>query len=158
MFNHNNFGIWGEKIATKYLKKNKLRILTTNYESAHGEIDIICLQTKRAAKCQIKKLKKTLNNITDPIEIENVNMLIAQKNYEKLDKCLIFVEVKTRCIESANVVRPSESVNKIKQQKYKNLSYEYCNKNKLYFPIRFDIIEIIKENDNVIINQIENAF
>ena len=158
MFNHNNLGIWGENIAVKYLKKNRLRILATNYESAYGEVDIICLQTKRAASWQIKKLKKALNHTDNSIEIENINKHIVQKNYEKLDKCLIFIEVKTRSRESADFVRPSESVNKIKQQKYQKLSYEYCNKNKLYFPIRFDIIEIIKEDNNVVINQIENAF
>ena len=32
----------GEKLAQKYLKKNKYKILETNYKNKIGEIDIIC--------------------------------------------------------------------------------------------------------------------
>lgn len=35
-------GFQGEKIACDYLKKNKYKILHTNYKTKLGEIDIIC--------------------------------------------------------------------------------------------------------------------
>ena len=38
---HITTGITGEKIARKYLKRHKFRILKTNYSGPHGEIDII---------------------------------------------------------------------------------------------------------------------
>lgn len=35
-------GDLGEKVAVKFLKKNKYKIIETNYSNKYGEIDIIC--------------------------------------------------------------------------------------------------------------------
>ena len=35
------FGQWGEETASAYLEKNGYTILTRNYHTAHGEIDIV---------------------------------------------------------------------------------------------------------------------
>lgn len=35
-------GDLGEQVATKFLKKNKYKILERNYSNRYGEIDIIC--------------------------------------------------------------------------------------------------------------------
>lgn len=37
----NKVGVWGELFAVRYLRDNKYKILTTNYISRFGEIDII---------------------------------------------------------------------------------------------------------------------
>lgn len=37
----NLHGVWGEKLAAKFLRKNGYRILDTNYSCRFGEIDII---------------------------------------------------------------------------------------------------------------------
>ena len=37
----NKTGVWGEVYAARYLRDNGFKIITANYRTRHGEIDII---------------------------------------------------------------------------------------------------------------------
>ena len=80
--------------------------------------------------------------------------IIAKDN---LTQELAFVEVKTR--STLKYGRPSEAVKKFKQKHIINVAKYYTYINKIYYiPIRFDIIEIILDNNNYKINHIKQAF
>lgn len=51
-------GELGENIAVKFLKKNKYKILTTNYSTKFGEIDIICENKEYIVFVEVKTRKK----------------------------------------------------------------------------------------------------
>ncbi|MEM9445716.1 MAG: YraN family protein [Verrucomicrobiota bacterium] len=44
--NSRQFGLYGERVAECYLRKNKYQLLTRNYSSRWGEIDLICRHKK----------------------------------------------------------------------------------------------------------------
>ena len=80
--------------------------------------------------------------------------IIANNN---ITKELVFFEVKTR--SNLKYGRPSESVKKFKQKHIIYVARYYNYINKIYYmPIRFDIIEIILNNNNCQINHIKQAF
>ena len=55
MKNHNKiFGAIGEELAAEFLKKKKYKIVKTNYESKHGEIDIIAVRRKTTVFIEVK--------------------------------------------------------------------------------------------------------
>lgn len=47
-------GKLGEKVAVNFLKKNKYRILATNFKTKAGEIDIICTKNKVLTFVEVK--------------------------------------------------------------------------------------------------------
>ncbi len=76
--------------------------------------------------------------------------IIAQK-----DKCIIFVEVKTR--NNFEYGTPAMAVNAIKKTHIKNSAKIYIHTNKLYgWNVRFDVIEVIIKSGKCQINHIEN--
>ena len=44
----------GENIAARYLKQQGYKILTRNYRSRHGEVDIICTQDRVIVFVEVK--------------------------------------------------------------------------------------------------------
>jgi len=46
-------GEWGEDIAAEYLKKNGYTILTRNYHTSQGEIDIVAVSPKTRLSCLV---------------------------------------------------------------------------------------------------------
>ena len=52
--NNNIIGKSGEEKAIVYLKKNRYKILETNYKNALGEIDIICRKRKTIIFVEVK--------------------------------------------------------------------------------------------------------
>ena len=158
MFNHNEFGLWGESRAQKFLKAKKLKVLQSNFETKSGEIDIVCLQTVRAAKWQLKQLLKEEKRENSDFLKTEIRKQIAQKQYESKEDLLVFVEVKTRSQKSAVFLRPQNAVDTAKQNKYQLLANAYASKNQLELPTRFDIVEVVEEDAKAKINHIENAF
>lgn len=72
-------------------------------------------------------------------------------------KELVFIEVKTRT--SLKYGRPSEAVEKLKQNHIIYVAKYYNYKNKIRnIPIRFDVIEVLLSNSNYKINHIKQAF
>lgn len=89
-----------------------------------------------------KILQNNYKNVLGEIDI------IAQK-----DKCVVFVEVKTRA--SSAFGRASEAVGVAKRRKLRQVALLYMKKNKLLDGfVRFDVIEVYADE----INHIENAF
>ena len=70
---------------------------------------------------------------------------------------IVFIEVKTR--SNKNFGTPSESVTIAKQQKIIKTAKNYAIREKLTeCDFRFDVAEVIKENNIYYINLIKNAF
>ncbi len=77
--------------------------------------------------------------------------------YDKTTNELVFVEVKART--SLKYGRPSEAVERVKQQHIKNVAKYYIFKNKIADkPTRFDVIEVFLNNSNYKIEHIKQAF
>lgn len=51
-------GDLGEKVAAKFLKKNKYKIIETNYSNKYGEIDIICSNKDYLVFVEVKTRSK----------------------------------------------------------------------------------------------------
>jgi len=51
---HNDLGKQGEKIAQKYLKEKAYKILETNWQYRHAEIDILALKDNLLAVIEVK--------------------------------------------------------------------------------------------------------
>lgn len=43
MGRNNDLGRWGEQLAAEYLKRKRYRIVTTNFHSRFGEIDLVAV-------------------------------------------------------------------------------------------------------------------
>lgn len=74
-------------------------------------------------------------------------------------KFIVFVEVKTR--KENSFTQPWEAVTKAKQQRIIKAAYGYLLQHKSKLQPRFDVAEVIVQNDTLIlknINYIENAF
>lgn len=159
MFNHSEFGLWGENQAQKHLKKKGLKVIVTNFETKNGEIDIVCLQTRACAKKQAKLLEKQIEE-AHGMDKFDLHKKLTQKHFECAENVLVFVEVKTRAEKSAEFESPKEAVNGKKQNKYGNLAKAYVEKNKQFdgIPWRFDIVEVVEKSGKAQINHIECAF
>ncbi len=109
-------GNYGEDRVSKFLKKNKYKIISRNYSCKYGEIDIIAVNKD----------------------------IIA------------FVEVKTR--DCTQIVAPQFAVDLKKQRRIMMTAHRYLEEFPTLKQPRFDIAEVIIENNNVYINYIDNAF
>ena len=75
------------------------------------------------------------------------------------DKCLCFIEVKTRSRKDYGLAY--EAVNFKKQRKIINCALQYINENNITSDIRFDVVEVYRERGKLFvqeINLIKNAF
>jgi putative endonuclease len=77
--------------------------------------------------------------------------LIVQK-----DDCIIAVEVKTR--STSNVATPTHAVNKTKQKLLISAINHFIESKKAPVEVRMDVISIVKTNDQIRVDHIENAF
>ncbi len=78
-----SFGLSGERRAVKFLKKNKLEILATNFHSRFGEIDIIAKDKTTLRFIEVKTSKDY-----DPLE------RITVKKYQKILKTIDYYLLK----------------------------------------------------------------
>lgn len=62
-------GNLGEKVAAKFLKKNKYKVIETNYSNRYGEIDIICTNKEYIVFVEVKTRVK--DSITTGYESVN---------------------------------------------------------------------------------------
>lgn len=98
--------------------------------------------------------------------LENKGYQILEKNYRYKkseidiialqDNCIVFVEVKTR--RNAIFDIPENAITRKKMDKLQEGALYYIEMNNISNELRFDIITIITENNQVEINHIENAF
>lgn len=63
------------------------------------------------------------------------------------DDILAIIEIKTRT--SSNILFPEESVTRAKQQFLKSAATDFMDQNPAYINVRFDIISILIEGDEV---------
>ena len=52
-------GKWGEALAAEHLRKNKFRIISANYRSRYGEIDLIAEDKKNIIFVEVKLRKNS---------------------------------------------------------------------------------------------------
>jgi len=117
MQNNREKGTQGEDLAKEYLLNQGYQILTTNFYTKKGEIDIIA----------------------------------KDKEY------IVFIEVKYR--NSTKFGYPREAVGNTKKKKILTVANIYINNNNIKnSDFRFDVIEILKTNDQTDIEHIKNAF
>lgn len=62
----NKTGVWGEVYAARYLRDNGFKIITANYRTRHGEIDIIA--SKGSYLCFVEVKTRGENAISRPME------------------------------------------------------------------------------------------
>lgn len=58
MLSRKQLGAFGEDRATKYLKKNKYKILARNWSNKWGEIDIVARKKGCFIFCEVKTIEK----------------------------------------------------------------------------------------------------
>lgn len=104
--------------------------------------------------------KKYLNKEDYSIIERNFSCRFGEIDIIALDNAkqeIVFIEVKTR--KSFEYGTPSEAVTKIKKRHIMKVAEYFIYKNKLWSNfIRFDVIEVIIENEYPIINHIKQAF
>ena len=115
---HHALGRRSEKIAARYLRKQRYKVLFRNFRANHGgEVDIVCRD----------------GNV------------------------LVFVEVKTR--SSGQLGRPADAVNREKRELISRGALAWLRLlDRQDVPFRFDIVEIVMEQQKPAINLIQNAF
>lgn len=107
----------GELLSKKYLIDRGYYLLSSNFRTKLGEIDIIA----------------------------------------QLGNLIVFIEVKTRKTVAYGL--PREAVNYRKQLTIKKVAQQYIQQKKIKdVDFRFDVIEVLLENNKYQINHIENAF
>jgi putative endonuclease len=75
------WGKWGEDLALNYLVANKYEIISRNYHSQHGEIDIIALKNKIVIFIEVKLRRSNLENAISSVTRAKQHKLVltAQK-------------------------------------------------------------------------------
>lgn len=67
----NKSGLWGEIFAARWLRDNKYNILTANYRTRLGEVDIICSKGKHICFVEVKTRGE--NALYQPKEAVDIN-------------------------------------------------------------------------------------
>lgn len=119
-------------------------------EQTEKNAAIIGEKGERAAlSCYLKKgFSKVERNYHS--RYGEIDIIVRNEEY------LVFVEVKTRSRHS--FIRPSEAVDRRKQQKLGKTALLYMTENPSELQPRFDVAEVFYENRRFYVNIIENAF
>lgn len=74
----NKTGVWGEVYAARYLRDNGYRIITSNYRSRLGEIDIIAQKDKNICFVEVKtRGEKTIAEPMEAVDSAKQSRIIA---------------------------------------------------------------------------------
>ena len=113
-------------------------------------------KAERIAADYMRKKKYNLIDYNYKTRFGEIDLIFEKK--EKLrKKYIVFAEVKKR--NEDYIAEPKEFVDSSKQQKIIMASKEYLTRTKCSLQPRFDVIEIVCKNDEVIsIKHLENAF
>ena len=82
---HNEFGKWGEEVATSYLRDKGYVILERDWHSGHRDIDIIALDGDEVVFVEVKtRSKNYLLSPVSAIDYKKVrNLKLAANHYIK---------------------------------------------------------------------------
>lgn len=115
MKNNYKIGRNGEAIAQKYLEKNGYKIITTNYYTRKGEIDIIATQGKEIIFIEVK----TRSSIEFGRPIESVTKNKQKHMYQTAKYYIHKTKQETKCIRfdviEVYIINGKIKVNHIKQ-------------------------------------------
>lgn len=104
---------------------------------------------EKAAQKYLKKNKHKILETNLDLKIGEIDIVA----FDKIDKALCFVEVKTRTLDDFG--KPREAVDSKRQFRYRNAAVSYMKMhNLLNSKMRFDVIEILGKE----IIHIKNAF
>lgn len=104
----------------------------------------------KAAEFLRKKRYKILD-VNYTTRFGEIDLIASNKKY------ICFIEVKQRSSDS--IAQPREFVNYAKQQKIIASAKLYLSQNKTNLQPRFDVVEIITENNKIkLVKHLENAF
>ncbi len=121
----------GETRAAHFLKRQGFTIVETNFSTRFAEIDIIALEGKKG--------------------------LVPKRFQGRAKPSLCFIEVKTRSGQTKG--RPAEAVTAAKQQKIILAARAYLKAHPdLTHPLRFDVVEVIRDGGDWHIHHIPHAF
>lgn len=88
-----NIGKWGEEIAIDYLEKAHLKIITTNFHSRFGEIDIIARDNDTLVFVEVRvRAEKKWGNA-----LESITYAKQQKIRKTIDYYLIKYPTQGSC-------------------------------------------------------------
>lgn len=74
----NKTGLWGEIYAARYLRDNGYRIITSNYRSRLGEIDIVAQKNKNICFVEVKtRGEKTIAEPMEAVDHAKQDRIIA---------------------------------------------------------------------------------
>ena len=80
---HNEIGLWGEDVATEYLRAKGYIILERNWHSGHREIDIIARDGDITVFVEVKTRRN--NTFTEPLDAVDYrkrrNLVLAINHY-----------------------------------------------------------------------------
>ena len=89
--NTNDIGIFGEERAAEYLKKRKYKIVTRNFKTIFGEVDIIARNKKEIVFVEVKT--RSSNSFASPAEFvdsEKIGRIIrVSQFFMKHYKCTL---------------------------------------------------------------------
>ncbi len=113
----NKSGVWGEIFAARYLRENGYKIITGNFRSRLGEIDLVAQKGKYMCFVEVKtRGKERLYEPKEAVDISKQEKLIStsklfMKAYPnskqpRFDVCEVFLDenfklIKTNYIENA---------------------------------------------------------
>ncbi len=88
MAKHNDLGVLGESIASKYLQNKGFSIITTNFRTYYGEIDVIAEKSRELHFIEVKTVSRvTKQDTTDHHRPED------NVHYKKLERLYRTIEI-----------------------------------------------------------------
>ncbi len=73
-------GNFGENLAATYLRNRKIKILSRNYHTPYGELDIIALDRNEIVFCEVKTRTKSLLSAQSSISLKKQQKIKLSAN------------------------------------------------------------------------------